>query len=133
MRAQGEAPALSPKLTQWKRLPEEQKGSGRHRRGTPKIDRGVVYQSHAALITPRTGAGAGDRNQFHLGLAEHSKAAACKADVRMHRVGESPTPESTSCRRGGTGRRTRSSAWRPRGREGSKPSAGTNQCASTQT
>lgn len=51
---------------------------------------------HTALMTPRTGAGAGDRNQFLLGVAEHSKAAACKADVRKHRVGESPTSESRS-------------------------------------
>ncbi len=42
-------------------------------------------------------------------------------------------PSPDQCRRGGTGRRTRSRAWRPQGRGGSKPPAGTNQCASTQT
>lgn len=42
-------------------------------------------------------------------------------------------PSPDQCRRGGTGRRTRSRAWRPQGRGGSKPPAGTNRCASTQT
>jgi hypothetical protein len=76
-------------------------------------------------MTPRTGAVAGNRNPFHLGVAEHPKAAACKADVRTHRVGESPTSESNL------------PAWRnladapgrepgDESREGSKPSAGTN-------
>jgi hypothetical protein len=83
------------KLTRWKRRAEDAETLARYQPSAPD-DCGMVYQSHAALITPRTGAGAGDRNQFLLGVAEHSKAAACKADVRKHRVGESPTSESRS-------------------------------------
>ncbi len=83
------------KLTRWKRRAEDAETLARYQPSAPD-DCGMVYQSHAALTTPRTGAGAGDRNQFLLGVAEHSKAAACKADVRKHRVGESPTSESRS-------------------------------------
>lgn len=76
------------KLTRWKRRAEDAETLARYQPGAPD-NCGVVYQWHTALITPRTGAGAGDRNQFLSGWPSIRRLPA-----KQIYVGEIPTPES---------------------------------------